>query len=85
MTTIPNDDTIRALLETVLDRALPVIEPDTPRSYALRGDDPAVDARNDERFAVDQFIDALLADPTLTVIATAAAAPTTAPATSPVI
>ena len=50
----------REQLEAILDEVFPPVEPRTPRSSPMRGDDDAVDARNDERFAVDRFIDALL-------------------------
>lgn len=50
----------REQLEALLDEVFPIVEPHTPRNPPMRGDDDAVDARDDERFAVDRFIDALL-------------------------
>lgn len=47
----------RAALEKILDERFPRIEPSSPRSNYLRGDDDAVDARDDERWAISQFID----------------------------
>lgn len=50
-------DQTRTALEKILDERFPRVEPHTPRSYTRRGDDDAVDARDDERSAIDQFID----------------------------
>lgn len=57
----------REALDALLDRVFPIVEPEVQRSYALRGDDVAVDMRDDQRRAVDEFIDALVDDPTLEV------------------
>lgn len=50
----------REQLEALLNEVFPIVEPHTPRNPPMRGDDDAVDARDDERLAVDRFIDALL-------------------------
>lgn len=50
-------DLTRAALERILDERFPRVQPHTPRSSPRRGDDDAVDARDDERWAVSQFID----------------------------
>lgn len=47
----------RAALEKILDERFPRVQPHTPRSSSRRGDDDAVDARDDERWAIGQFID----------------------------
>lgn len=47
-------------LEGLLDRIFPVVEPPEKRNPPMRGDDAAVDRRDDERYAVGVFIDALL-------------------------
>ncbi len=59
----------REALDALLDRVFPRVEPAVKRSYALYGDDAGVDARDDQRRAVDEFIDALVDDPTLEVSA----------------
>lgn len=47
----------RTALEKILDERFPRVEPSVTRSYPRRGDDDAVDARDDERFAIGEFID----------------------------
>lgn len=59
----------REALDALLDRVFPLVQPQVQRSYAMRGDDYAVDARDDQRRAVDEFIDALVDDPDLQVLA----------------
>jgi hypothetical protein len=56
----------RAVLQKLLDQRFPRIEPLTPRKPNLRGDDAAVYARDDERSAIDEFID-LVVDAGFTV------------------
>lgn len=57
----------REALYALMDRVFPRVEPHVQRAPNMRGDDAAVDRRDDERSAVDDFIDALLDDPTLEV------------------
>ena len=47
----------RARLDALLEEKFPRIEPYVQRAPNRRGDDAAVDARDDERWAIDQFID----------------------------
>lgn len=60
MTDTPLADAARAQLECILDELFPVIEPYEKLSYPMRGDDPSFDARDDERFAIGIFIDAVI-------------------------
>jgi hypothetical protein len=53
-------DVARAELEALRDRIFPELEPDVQRAPNRRGDDRQVDNRDDERSAVDEFIDHLL-------------------------
>lgn len=50
----------REQLEAVMEKHYPRIEPAVQRSPNMYGDDRAVDDRDDERAAIDGFIDALL-------------------------
>ena len=52
-----NEAKTRAAPQKLLDERFPRIEPFIPRKPNLRGDDAAVDARDDERSATDEFID----------------------------
>lgn len=44
-------------LEALLDKVFPAIEPSKKRVPPMRGDDSAVDDRDDERSAISEFID----------------------------
>lgn len=50
----------RVELERLLDEHFPRIEPRVQRAPNRYGDDPAVDARDDERSAIVDFIDVIL-------------------------
>lgn len=52
-----NEPTLtREALINLMDEVLPPVEPAEKRSYPMWGDDQAVDARDDERMAVENFI-----------------------------
>jgi hypothetical protein len=52
-----NEPTLpREALIKLMDEVLPPVEPAVERSYPMWGDDQAVDARDDERMAVENFI-----------------------------
>lgn len=48
-------------LQAILEEAFPPVAPEHPRSPYMSGDDYHTDKRNDERWAIDMFIDVLSA------------------------
>lgn len=57
---VPSSDDVREALEALVDSRWPAIKPRVERSYPMRGDDPSVDERDDERSVLDEFIDMLI-------------------------